>query len=269
MKKVGLWVLALLLTLSAAVYQRLTGPTYPRRGTITINGTDISYRLPRSHEIGPDCEISVEVPNKDIFGYLLYKRYPTDDAWEKIPMSRQEDFLSANLPQQPSSGKLAYRVYLSHQSGKNSLTGDEPLIIRFKDYVPRTILFPHVVIMFMAMLFSTRAGLEALDKKANPRKFVLWTVGLLFVGGIILGPLVQKFALGALWTGFPFGYDLTDNKTLIAFLGWIAALIAGRKGKPARGWVLGASILLFVVYLIPHSLLGSQLDYSKLDAPTQ
>jgi hypothetical protein len=269
MKKVGLWILAFLLTLSAAVYQRLTGPTYPLRGTLKIDDTEIAYRLPRSHEIGPDCEISVEVPNEDIFGYLLYKRYPTDDAWEKILMSRQEDFLFADLPQQPSSGKLAYRVYLSHQNTEKSLTGDEPLIIRFKDYVPRMILFPHVIVMFLAMFFSTRAGLEALSKKSNPRKLVIWTVGLLFVGGLILGPLVQKFAFGELWTGIPFGYDLTDNKTLIVFLGWIAALIAGRRGKPARGWVLGASLLLLIVYLIPHSLLGSQLDYSKLNPPTQ
>lgn len=269
MKKAGIWILAVILTLSAAVYQRLTGPTYPVRGTLAIDGTEIKYRLPRNHEIGPDCKISIEVPNKTFEGSLIYKRYPSNDPWEKIVMSRQEDRLSANLPQQPSSGKLAYRVFLFTEEEKISLTGEDPVIIRFKNYVPRTILLPHVIIMFLAMLFSTRAGLEALRRKANPRKLVLWTVGLLFVGGMILGPLVQKYAFGALWTGFPFGYDLTDNKTLIAFLGWIAALIAGRKGKPARGWVLGASILLFAVYLIPHSLFGSQLDYSKLTPPTQ
>ena len=269
MKKIGLWILAFLLTITAAVYQRMTGPTYPIRGKSVINGTEIKYRLLRTHEIGPNCEISVKVPNKDIEGYLLYKRYPTDDDWEKIPMSRQEDLLSANLPQQPSSGKLAYRVLLSSEKEEISLTGEDPVIIRFKDYVPRTILFPHIIVMFLAMLFSTRAGIEALDKKGNPRKLVLWTVGLLFVGGMILGPLVQKFAFGALWTGFPFGYDLTDNKTLIALVGWMAAFIAGRKGKPARVWVLGASILLLIIYLIPHSLLGSQLDYSKLNPPAQ
>jgi hypothetical protein len=78
---------------------------------------------------------------------------------------------------------------------------------------------------------------------------------------------VQKFAFGSLWTGFPFGYDLTDNKTLIAFIGWVIALIAGRKGKPARGWVLAAAILLLIVFLIPHSLLGSELDYSEVSKP--
>jgi hypothetical protein len=76
---------------------------------------------------------------------------------------------------------------------------------------------------------------------------------------------MQKFAFGAFWTGFPFGADLTDNKTMVALIGWIIALIAGRKSKSPRSWYLGAAILLLVVFLIPHSLLGSELDYSEVD----
>jgi hypothetical protein len=110
--------------------------------------------------------------------------------------------------------------------------------------------------MFLAMLFSTRAGIAALDRSTNPRTYILWTISLLFIGGFILGPIVQKLSFGVFWTGFPLGLDLTDNKTLIAFIVWLAPLIAGRREKPARGWVLGASILMLVVYLIPHSLLG-------------
>jgi hypothetical protein len=269
MKKAGLWILALIITLSAAVYQRLTGPTHPLRGKADIAGIEVSYRLIRTHQIGPDCEVKVKVPDTEISGQLAYKRFKTDDPWTKAPMERKDELLVGLLPQQPSAGKLAYKIFLTKGSGEIALAGGEPVIIRFKDPVPRAILFPHIIIMFLAMLFSTRAGLEALRKDGNPRKLVHWTLGLLFVGGMILGPLVQKYAFGALWTGFPFGTDLTDNKTLIAFLGWIAAWIAGRKGKPARGWVLGASVLLLVVYLIPHSLLGSELDYSKIDTPSQ
>jgi hypothetical protein len=182
-------------------------------------------------------------------------------------MDRQNDSLVAALPNQPPAGKLQYKVVLSYQGKETSLTGEEPVIIRFKGAVPLWILIPHVIVMFMAMLFSARAGLEAIRPKSNPRKLALWTTGLLFVGGFILGPLVQKFAFGALWTGFPFGYDLTDNKTLIAFIGWIIAIFAGRKGRPARGWVLAAAILLLIVFLIPHSVLGSELDYSEMDTP--
>jgi hypothetical protein len=118
--------------------------------------------------------------------------------------------------------------------------------------------------MFAGMLLSTAAGLAALDKKRNPRRLVLWTFGLLFLGGFVLGPLVQKFAFGVAWSGFPFGSDLTDNKTLIAFLFWIMALAAGRKGRPARPFVIAASLVTLLIFLIPHSLRGSELDYSRM-----
>jgi hypothetical protein len=75
---------------------------------------------------------------------------------------------------------------------------------------------------------------------------------------------MQKFAFGVAWTGFPAGTDLTDTKTLIAFLFWIVALVAGRKGRPARGFVIAASLVTLLIFLIPHSLLGSELDYSRL-----
>jgi hypothetical protein len=267
MKKALLWLLAFLITASTAVYQRMTGPTYPISGKTTIGNTQIKYELLRTHETGKDCPVQIEVQNPGITGEVLYKRHKTSDLWSSIPMEREDNSLIGYLPSQPPAGKLQYKVTLTHQGEETSLTGENPVIIRFKGAVPNWVLIPHVIVMFMAMLFSARAGLEALKPKSNPRKLALWTTGLLFVGGFILGPLVQKFAFGALWTGFPFGYDLTDNKTLIAFIGWIIALIAGRGGKPARGWVLAAAILLLIVFLIPHSLLGSELDYEGMEAP--
>jgi hypothetical protein len=118
--------------------------------------------------------------------------------------------------------------------------------------------------MLLALLFSTRAGLAALDKKSHPGKYAKWAAVLFFISGFILGPLMQYYGFGVLWTGFPVGHDLTDNKTLVAMIGWIIALFMVRKGKPARGWILAASVLLLVVFLIPHSLFGSELDYTKL-----
>jgi hypothetical protein len=269
MKKTALfWAIAILITVSAATYQRMTGPTYPIKGKTMINDSEIAYKLERSHESTMDYKIAVQVKNEEITGRLMYKRHKTDDPWTKIPFVRKGNSLVASLPKQPPAGKLEYEVILSSQMKEISLSGGKPVIIRFKGPVPSAILIPHVLIMFLAMLLSTRAGIAALDSKTNPRNYALWAAGLLIIGGIILGPLVQKFAFGELWTGFPVSTDLTDNKTLIAVIGWIAAVIAGRGGKPARKWVLWASILLLVVYLIPHSLLGSELDYSKTKLPS-
>ncbi|MEI6614889.1 MAG: hypothetical protein WCL37_08320, partial [Chrysiogenales bacterium] len=79
-----------------------------------------------------------------------------------------------------------------------------------------------------------------------------------FAGGLILGPLVQKYAFGAFWTGFPLGHDLTDSKTLLAVMVWLGAFFLRKK---SRWWTLLATVLMIVIYLIPHSLLGSELNY--------
>ncbi|MCJ7680421.1 MAG: hypothetical protein MUP70_06840 [Candidatus Aminicenantes bacterium] len=267
MKKFLLWFLAFIITAGAAVYQRMTGPTYPLRGMKDIAGTEINFRLPRTHETAKDCMVKFTAADPAIEGFLLYKRFNTDDDWIQVPMVRSDDSLTGALPFQPPAGKLEYRVVLSHPSAADVfLSDDESVVIRFKGAVPGFVLLPHILIMFMAMLFSNRAGIEALRPKGSPRKLVIWTTGLMIAGGMILGPLVQYYAFGALWTGFPFGGDMTDNKTLFAVIAWILALVMGRKGKKARGWVLGASIITLAVYMIPHSLFGSELDYSKLPA---
>jgi cytochrome bd-type quinol oxidase subunit 2 len=143
------------------------------------------------------------------------------------------------------------------------LPPDQNVVIRFKGDVPIFILIPHIIAMFGAMLLSTRTGLEFFKKEPELKKLTYWTIGFLFIGGFILGPLVQEYAFGALWTGFPFGHDLTDNKTLIAMLGWLGALFMYRKSREPKRWALFAALLLLIVYMIPHSLLGSELDYSK------
>ena len=50
-------------------------------------------------------------------------------------------------------------------------------------------------------------------------------------------------------------------------VGWIAVLFLMRTGKQARLWTVLAAVLLMVVYSIPPSVLGSELDYSKLTPP--
>ncbi|MFC1565264.1 hypothetical protein ACFL6G_10030, partial [candidate division KSB1 bacterium] len=225
----------------------------------------IEYSLERSHAGTTDHEVKIRLSDTEITGILSYKRYKTEDPWTEVQMSRDGENLTANLPNQPRAGKLMYRVALTKGLNIIDLPEDQPVIIRFRGDVPALIMIPHIFMMFLSMLISTRAGFEAFLNRENIIKLAYWSAGTLFVGGLILGPIMQEYAFGDLWTGFPFGYDLTDNKTLIAMIGWIAALIAVKRGKNPRYWILGAAILEFIIFIIPHSVLGSELDYSKMD----
>jgi di/tricarboxylate transporter len=121
--------------------------------------------------------------------------------------------------------------------------------------------------MFFGFWFAVRTGMEAVAKRNNLYKLTLWTTILLFFGGIILGPVIQKYAFGAFWTGWPFGHDLTDNKTLVAFIMWVVALWKMRKNKADRKWAIIAALVTLAVFIVPHSVLGSEIDYTKIQKP--
>jgi hypothetical protein len=78
---------------------------------------------------------------------------------------------------------------------------------------------------------------------------------------MVLGPIVQFFAFREFWTGIPFGWDLTDNKTLIALIFWIIAVYMNKKSDRPIYTIL-ASIMLLLVFSVPHSLFGSEFNYS-------
>lgn len=265
LKKIAFWAVAFLITASSAFFQRRVGPTTSVSGKVEVNGSQVSYDLGRSHDSTSDYELKVEVKDPEVTGTISFRRYRIPEPWTSVPLIRKGEQLIASLPAQPPAGKLEYKVVLTFRGKEFSLTGERAVVIRFRGHVPLSLLISHALIMFMAMLFSTRAGIEALDREGKTRWLAIWTLALLVLGGIILGGIVQKMAFGQFWTGVPFGYDLTDNKTLIAVIGWIAAVVAGRRGRPGRWWVLGASVLLLIVYFIPHSLFGSELDYSNVE----
>lgn len=260
MKSFLYWLIALVITLIAAVYQRMTGPTYPARIQMKLGEHQYSLRLPRSHTSTENCTIVLPVPDTAVHALLQYKRYPTNEAYQVLSFRREGEMLVAELPSQPPAGKLEYSVQLSASGQPGSTVSAGPVIIRFKGAVPAWVLVPHIFLMFFSMWISNLAGLFALNRKRQFRPAMTATLVLLFAGGLILGPIVQKYAFGALWTGFPFGMDLTDNKTLIAFIFWVIAW-AGNRKKDRRGLVVLAAAVQILVYSIPHSLLGSELQY--------
>jgi len=258
------WFLAFLITASSAIYQRMTGPTYPIDGKTSINNNQITYKFLRSYSIKQDCPVEIKAGEANITGTLHWRRYKFDKEFNQIEMTGTET-LRAELPKQPPAGKLEYFVTLKSNNEEIKLPYKKNVVIRFKGDVPTWILIPHVIAMFASMLFAARAGFEYFSSNPKLKFYSLWTIGILFIGGFILGPIMQKYAFGEFWTGFPFGYDLTDNKTLIAMIGWFVSYYRMNKSQHPKRWLLFAAIIMFIVYLIPHSVLGSELDYSTLE----
>lgn len=265
LKSILNWIFAIIFTLAMASYQVLTGPTYPVSGATEIEGAELNYEFPRSHGGAGDAIVEIPVPDKNFNGYYEYRRYKSHDEWKRKPMIMSNDKLLAHIPHQPPAGKVMYNIVIN-KNDKEVKLNEVPVIIRFKGAVPASVLIPHILLMFMAMVFSTRTGLEAVVNGRMTYTYTAITLALLIPGGLILGPIVQKFAFDAYWTGWPNGNDLTDNKTLVAFIFWFIAFFRLRKNPNARWWALAASIILLAVYLIPHSVMGSEIDYTQHQA---
>ena len=278
MKKFILWFLAFLITVTAAIYQRKTGPTYPKRLDITVNDAVQKLKLVRSLGLNEKPEVRLNINDTSVKAKLFFKRFKTDDEYQVTDFSYkvypvhsfimnrifkiyEEKGLFAEVPQQPPAGKLQYYFEITDSKGSRSFFKEAPVVIRFKGDVPAFVLVPHILLMFIAMLFSTLAGLMSVVKYPLYKKYAVWTLFLFIAGGFVLGPLVQYFAFGDLWTGVPFGWDLTDNKTLIALIFWILAVVMNRK-KDAPFYTALAAVVLLLVFSIPHSLFGSELQFS-------
>jgi len=272
--------MAFVITLSIAKYQRTTGPTYPVDGEVSLSTHTISYSLKRTHGGKTDHTVKIELPDlakepwvERLEGVVFWKRYKLDEPTRAIKMQLggyviyEGCYLKADLPHQPPAGKLEYKVKLI-LDGDEVFIPNEPAVIRFKGAVPIEVLLPHIIMMFGALLVGMQTSISAFfGQKIKTKAWV--TLGLILVGGLIFGPIVQKYAFGAYWTGWPLGEDWTDNKTAVMALGWIIAVwrMRGRRGEQrGRWWVVAATVVMFVVYLIPHSTRGSELDYSAMPA---
>lgn len=286
LKTTLIWILAMALAAGTVIYQRVTGPTYPVGYDVNVSGSILEGKLPRTHG-GPGDEIIKIIADPEVSGFYKFKRYKSHDEWTFKEMERSDDTLYAALPFQPPAGKIIYEIYFEKDGAKVFAT-DEPVIIRFKGAVPDIWLILHVAFMVMSILFSYRILFEILFKGNYLKIFTLMMVVIITMGGLVFGPIIQKFSFGAYWTGWPFGHDLTDNKTFVSFFLWLLAYL-NQAIKPDKSkwkersagimWLVNiwrffrvnpnyliiiAVINWFAANLIPHSTLGSEIDYTKL-----
>lgn len=146
-------------------------------------------------------------------------------------------------------------------------------LIKYKGKVSRVVIYLHIIFMFGAFyymiqsLFSAIGILTGRASKTEAVRMTRWVLICSFIGGWPLGIILNYQAFGVIYEAFPFGYDVTDNKTQLMFLFWLlsALLVRGsffssdesRDRLGSRGFAV-AVIVSFVVslalFLIPHSI---------------
>jgi hypothetical protein len=278
-KSILLWLAAAALTIACFVFQNRTGPTYPLEGTVETARGPVRFKFLRSEEIGTPLQLMLREPvPAGVAGQVRWRRYKSHDDWRTSAMeagsfrftrrgnTEEVRGVGASLPSLPErAGKYEFYVDLDDGTGFKSVTGQKPIFARYKAPVPVFVLFPHILLVFLSMTLAVRTALAALTG-GEVRRLLPATIGSLLLGAFLLGPLVQKYAFGVWWSGFPYGYDWTDNKVVVELAAWLlagAVLLLSRDLKRVRAAVVLALAVTLAVYFIPHSIFGSEYDYTR------
>ena len=121
----------------------------------------------------------IEVGEGESRGTVSWRRFPTDEPWRQLEMTRTGVHLEATIPQHPPAGKVEYRVTVERDGARAGVPDEGAVVARFRGEVPAGILIPHILAMFSSMLCATRALLEVMRRgESRGGPLVLTAMGL-------------------------------------------------------------------------------------------
>ncbi len=202
--------------------------------------------------------------------------YYRNERFQRLRMKPLEDtkYYGAEAPSGPLGSRVYYYIEAVGSNGERvvlpqSATGDfrseyDYFKIRFEGKASFILLLLHIVLMIAALFYLIHALYYSMNflitgENAVKMEFSV-NAGIVafFITGFPIGWVIEKQVLGNYWEGIPFGWDITDSKTLIILLLWLTFIIIKRTGKISdKGFarsVIINTIVTIILFLIPHSL---------------
>ncbi len=182
----------------------------------------------------------------------------------------------ACLPKLEKGTTIKYWITASNVAGTKVRVPADPgkfCVLKYKGEASKPVIAAHVAFMFGAFFFMVMSFLAAIEilrgreDKKNAVRAARWVLATSFIGGWPLGFLLNRQTFGTLWEGFPFGYDITDNKTQVIFVLWLVTLLFAwgsfigkgeekdRLGRKAFALsIVGCFVVSLALFILPHSI---------------
>ena len=275
-------LIAILFTVLLLGYARRTTMVRSMHKVVEQSGISIDHHtVPK--QMGDEIPV-ISATVKGTSQVNLVYRIGQEGEFLRVPMNPvpgEPNVFVLTLPHYPKAINAWYYIETSRMTadGEVKVTlpdkdsgAFKPIMLRYEGRVPAYIILPHVLCNFGAIFFAALTLFSAIDVRKGKRslketiKFPLTTFTLLFLGFLPFGIAMNWYAFGATWQAFPFGKDVTDNKSQIIMLFWLATLIlvkgtlGGRSEErnlvSNRGYfnmVIITVLVTIAMYAIPHS----------------
>ena len=270
-------IIGIILTVALLGLSRRLSMRRPHDLSVEGDGFRVEHRTV-TEQVGPgNPEVVVHVKGERALEPIVRYRVGSDGGIETVAMTGNgAGIRRAELPGYDKGTKIHYAIELlddGNTVARIPENGESSLYIRYKGEVSSVVLILHIIFMFASFYFMIQALWSAVGVlagrswKGEAVRHAIWVLLSSFIGGWPLGFILNYQAFGVVWEGFPFGYDITDNKTQIMFVFWLVSMLLVRgslTGKGEERDVLGprgfaaAVIVSFVVslllFIVPHSL---------------
>ncbi|MCD6379303.1 hypothetical protein J7M07_02500 [bacterium] len=269
-------IIGLVLTLIIFFVARRLSTNNPEYINLEENGVRVEHSTVFEQVGTGKSVIRVKVTPSDSISVSLIYISLRDSVRKDVKMIRGDsEIWEADLPSLNKGERLKYS-FVFFRDGKRVLRVPADggfYLVKYKGDISTVVLILHIIFMFSAFFFIIETFLGALwillsgEAIGYTIKMMRIALSFLFIGGWPLGFILNYQRFGPVWEGFPFGWDITDNKTQIIFLFWLITTFLVRGsffGRGQEGDVIGKKqyavvvIISFIVtvglYLVPHSL---------------
>lgn len=278
------WKLGIAFVVVFLLFALSKGSTHRRKAVVVEKlGARIVHLTTSEHIGAGDASIKAVVETTSPLSpgsIRLYYKIGRQGTLSWAPMERMAgtDTFAGFVPHQAKGWQAYYYVQVETTQGQvvtlpdAQTPGSRSFLLKFKGVVHPFVTIGHVLCMFSAVFILLVAFFYAFDILRGKRFVhqalapILWALLFLFIGGFPLGWIMAAQTFGKPWSGFPFGWDITDNKTLLAFLYWFILLILVYRSlftkdsskdlipPKAFAWLTILGTLLTIwIYLVPHS----------------
>jgi hypothetical protein len=255
-KKIMFLAIAAVLAVIAVFVQQFSSSDRPFKQEIQINNIDYLFKLPVYHEGKEECLIELSIPDTSVKGILFFKLLKSSNYYKSINLIRMNDNLVSVLPHQKPNIKVQYYIELFSGGKKYFVAQTNPIIVRFQGVVPKYFLFPQVMILFIALIFSSFAGMLTFSHVDSYKKYARVTFYLFTFGALIIGLIIHIISFRHLFVQVANYNDLTFYKNGIIFLLWLLVYYVNRK-YDFQYLTLAVSILTLILFcLAPNVLFG-------------
>ena len=214
--------------------------------------------------------------NQPLDSIRVKLHYYRDNVFHTLELSRlnQTGYFGVEIPSAGLGERTYYyleaesypgdRVVLPPSATSNFTSEYDYYKVRWEGKASFILLLLHIFLMIAAMfllihaLYYAICYLQTQEKEQLLVKCVNWGVLVFFITGFPIGWIIEKQVLGNYWEGIPFGWDITDSKTLFIMLYWLIPIILRKWEKISiKGfarWTVFGVIFTVAMFLLPHSL---------------